>query len=272
MTLKIGASVSMMFRELPLLDRFAAAADAGFDGVEIQFIDEGDAIAMARAARAARMPVVLVNLPLDDVMGGGDGLSGVPGREAAFVAAAVRGLAAAGELGAAFVHIGPSRIPAASARADCLETYARNLDTALAIADRIGLDATLLVEQSNPTDFPRALFATIDEAAAMVRQVGSKRFGLLFDLYHAAMTGSDIAAAWAAHGALAPHVQFSDAPGRHEPGTGRVDIPAAIAAIRASGYAGWFGAEYRPTADTLDGLGWLAAWREQDRPIMGETL
>lgn len=272
MTLKIGASVSMMFRELPLLDRFAAAADAGFDGVEIQFIDEGDAVAMARAARAAHMPVVLVNLPLGDLMSGGDGLSGVPGREAAFVAAAVRGLAAAGELGAAFVHIGPSRIPATESRANCQAAYSRNIETALSIADRIGLDATLLVEQSNPTDFPGALFATIDDAAAMVRQVDSPRFGLLFDLYHVALTGGDIPDAWAAHGRLTPHVQFSDAPGRHEPGTGSIDIPAAIAAIRASGYAGWFGAEYRPVANTVDGLGWLAAWREQDRLTMGETI
>lgn len=269
MTLKIGASVSMMFRELPLLDRFAAAADAGFDGVEIQFIDEGDAIAMARAARAARMPVVLVNLPLGDMMTGGDGLSGIPGREAAFVAAAVRGLAAAAELGAAFVHIGPSRVPAAEPRSNCLAAYSRNIETALAIADSIGLDATLLVEQSNPTDFPGALFATVDEAAAMVRQIGAPRFGLLFDLYHVAMTGGDIAAAWAAHGDLAPHVQFSDAPGRHEPGTGNLDIFTAIAAIQASGYAGWFGAEYRPAADTVGGLDWLAAWRASDIQNIG---
>lgn len=272
MTLKIGASVSMMFRELPLLDRFAAAADAGFDGVEIQFIDEGAPADMARAAFAANMPVVLVNLPLGDLMTGGPGVSGVPGREAEFAAAAERGLAAAGELGAAFVHLGPSRVTSGAGRDACLATYARNVDTALAIADRIELGAALLVEPSNPTDFPGALFATVDEAAAIVRQTGAPRFGLLFDLYHVAMTDGDIAAAWAAHGDLAPHVQFSDAPGRHEPGTGKLAIFTAIAAIRASGYAGWFGAEYRPLADTIDGLGWLAEWRAQHSSRHGETV
>ncbi|WP_326914673.1 hydroxypyruvate isomerase family protein [Sphingopyxis chilensis] len=271
MTLKIGASVSMMFRERPLLDRFSAAADAGFDGVEIQFVEEGDPAEMARAARAANMPVVLINLPLGDLMTGGLGLSGIPGREAEFAAAAERGLAAAGELGAAFVHLGPSRMTPGTDRAECLATYARNVETALAIADRLELGAALLVEQSNPNDFPGALFATIGEAAAMVRQIGAPRFGLLFDLYHVAMTGDDIAAAWTAHGDVAPHVQFSDAPGRHEPGTGAVDILAAISAIRALGYAGWFGAEYRPAADTIDGLGWLAEWRAQHSSRYGET-
>lgn len=272
MSLKTGASVSMMFRELVLADRFRAAADAGFDGVEIQFIDEGDPVAIARAARAASIPVALINLPLGDLMTGGDGLSGVPGREIEFAAAAERGLAAAGELGATFVHIGPSRIPAGSARSDSLATYARNVDTALAIADRMGLQATLLIEQSNPTDFPGALFATIDEAAAMVRQVENPRFALLFDLYHVAMAGGDIAAAWGAYGNLSPHAQFSDAPGRHEPGTGRIDICAAIAAIHASGYRGWFGAEYRPAGTTIEGLGWLTEWRRQAPSTIGETV
>lgn len=269
MTRKIGASVSMMFRELALLDRFAAVADAGFDGVEIQLIDEGDPAAMARAARAAGMDVALINLPLGDLITGGNGLSGVAGREADFASAAERGLAAAAELGAAFVHIGPSRIPNGADRAACLETYCRNIDTALTIAERMDLGAVLLVEQSNPADFPGALFATIDEAAAMVRQIASPRFGLLFDLYHVAMTDGDIPASWAAHGDLAPHVQFSDAPGRHEPGTGTIDFTTAIATIRSSGYAGWFSAEYRPQADTRGGLGWLAAWRAWDQQGIG---
>src|SRR3546814_3685010 len=82
MTMKISASVSMMFRELPLLERFAAAARAGFDGVEIQVIDEGDPAEMAHAARAAGMPVVLMNLPLGYLFAVGPVLSGVPGRDA----------------------------------------------------------------------------------------------------------------------------------------------------------------------------------------------
>src|SRR3546814_9834063 len=98
----------------------------------------------------------------------------------------------------------------------------------------------------NRVEMPDALFASIDEAADMVRLIGSAGFGLLFDLYHVAMNGDDIARAWAAHGHIAPHVQFSDAPGRNEPGTGSIDFAAAFAGLRASGYGGWHGAEYRP--------------------------
>ncbi|APL95095.1 hydroxypyruvate isomerase [Sphingobium indicum B90A] len=261
MTMKISASVSMMFRELPLLERFAAAARAGFDGVEIQVIDEGDPAEMAQAARAAGMPVVLMNLPLGDLFAGGPGLSGVPGREAEFASAAERGLRAAREMDARFVHVGPSRIPPGHDREACLETYRRNAGQALALAGRLAPDAVLLVEPMNRVEMPDALFASIDEAADMVRLIGSAGFGLLFDLYHVAMNGDDIARAWAAHGHIAPHVQFSDAPGRNEPGTGSIDFAAAFAGLRASGYGGWHGAEYRPAGPTTAGLGWLAEMR-----------
>lgn len=264
MTLRISASMSMMFREWPLLDRFAAASDAEFDGFEIQQIDEGEPPAMARAARATGKPVVLVNLPLGDLMAGGPGLSGVPGREAAFGAEAERGLAAAGELGARFVHIGPSRIPPDSNREDCLASYRRNVEVALNHRDRLGLDAVLLVEQMNPVDMPEPLFGAIDDAADMVAAVGSERFRLLFDLYHIARTGEAIVPAWLRHGAISPHVQFSDAPGRTEPGTGTAGIVDAISAIRSSGYDGWLGAEYRPAGETMAGLGWLAAMRDAE--------
>lgn len=263
--MKISASVSMMFREVPLLDRFAAAADAGFDGVEVQVIDEGDPAEMAAAADAAGMPVVLINLPLGDLLTGGPGLSGVPGREAEFAAAAGRGLHAAGLLGARHVHIGPSRMPAGADRTTCLDTYLRNITHALRIVDRSGLELTLLIEPMNRAEMPDALFASINEAAEAVRLVGHPRVRLLFDLYHVAMNGEEVLPAWHAHGHLAAHVQFSDAPGRNEPGTGRIGIPEALANIRAAGYRGWFGAEYRPLGATASGLGWLEALRRQVR-------
>src|SRR3546814_9556859 len=165
MTMKISASVSMMFRELPLLERFAAAARAGFDGVEIQVIDEGDPAEMAQAARAAGMPVVLMNLPLGDLFAGGPGLSGVPGREAAFASAAERGLRAAREMDARFVHVGPSRIPPGHDREACLETYRRNAGQALAPAGRLAPDAVLLVEPMNSVEMLDALVASLSEAA-----------------------------------------------------------------------------------------------------------
>lgn len=261
--MRISTSVSMMFRELPLADRFQAAADAGFDGVEIQFIDEGAPQAMARAARAAGMPVVLINLPLGDLMAGGIGLSGVPGREAAFKAAAEAGLAAAGELGAEIVHLGPSRMPTDVNRAACMDVYLRNAAEALTIAERMGLDAMLVAEPMNRIEVPDALLVDVADAAEAVDRIAHERFGLLFDIYQIAMNGVDVERAWREHGGRARHVQFSDAPGRHEPGTGSIAIDSILDAIKASGYRGCYGAEYRPVASTVEGLGWLTALRQR---------
>jgi hydroxypyruvate isomerase len=261
MTRRFSTSISFMFRELPLLDRFAAAKAAGFDGVEIQVLGEGNPGQMAAAARAAGIQVVLVNVDLGDYLQGGPGLSGVPGQEATFRAAANQAFAAALRLGAAFVHLGPSRIPDGVSREQCLETYIDNARTALKLAK--GAPFQLLLEPMNPVDAPTGLFTDIDEAADMLRGALGSQIGLLFDLYHLTTAGTDPVAAAARHRDLIRHVQFSDAPGRHEPGTGTIDFPAAFAALKAAGYSGWFGAEYFPSRATVDTFGWMAEFQSQ---------
>jgi hydroxypyruvate isomerase len=117
---KFSASISFMFREHAVLDRFAAARDAGFAAVEIQVIDEGDPSQMAVAARAAGITVALINVPMGDYLAGGPGLSGVPGRESEFRHAALRAFDTAALLGAPVVHLGPSRVPEGASRQECL--------------------------------------------------------------------------------------------------------------------------------------------------------
>jgi hydroxypyruvate isomerase len=243
-----------MFRELALLERFAAAKEAGFEGVEIQVPGEGGARDMAAAARSVGIPVVLINVDLGDYLEGGFGLSGVPGREATFRAAADQAFAAALLLDAKFVHLGPSRIPVGVERQRCQDTYVANVERLLDTAK----DAPfrLLLEPMNPVDAPSGLFTDIDVAADLLRGTFASQVGLLFDLYHLAMAGTDIAAAAGRHRDLIGHVQFSDAPGRHEPGTGKIDFLAAFAALEAAGYDGGYGAEYFPTVPTLETLGW----------------
>ncbi len=252
---KFSTSISFMFRELPLLERFAAAKAAGFDAVEIQVLGEGNPGEMARAAKAADVQVVLVNVDLGDYPQGGPGLSGVPGQEATFRAAVNQAFAAALRLGAAFVHLGPSRIPDGVPRERCLETYIANAEAALKLAQ--GAPFQLLLEPMNPVDAPTALFTDVDVAAGVLRGALGPQMGLLFDLYHLTMSGADPVAAAARHRDLIRHVQFSDAPGRHEPGTGTIDFPANFAALEDAGYSGWFGAEYFPSRPTAETLGWL---------------
>lgn len=256
---RFTASISFMFREFPVADRFAAARDAGFAGVEIQVLDEAEPEILARAASKAGLPVHLVNVGMGDFLAGGLGLSGVPGRTGPFRVAAERAFAAAERLGARYVHLGPSRVP--SGEPACLDVWRANAAHCLEAAAGRGFD--LLLEPMNPVDAPTALFNDVDHAADLLRREFSGRIGLLFDLYHLAMAGTDLSAAANRYSDLIRHVQFSDAPGRHEPGTGKTDFRTAFAALETSGYAGPFGAEYFPSRPTLETLQWLGPLRQR---------
>jgi hydroxypyruvate isomerase len=248
-----------MFRERPILERLAAAREAGFNGVEIQVLEEAEPTALATAATAADIPVVLINVSVGDYREGGIGLSGVPGREAQFVRAAGHAFDAAARLDAKFVHLGPSRVPKGVSRDACCATWIANAEAALRMAEAAPF--TLLLEPMNPVDAPTVLYANIDEAAALLRTRLNSRIGLLFDLYHLAMAGDDPVQAALRHADLIRHVQFSDAPGRREPGTGRIDFAGAFAALENAGYAGGYGAEYFPDRPTAETLGWLADFK-----------
>lgn len=250
-----STSISLMFREHQLLDRFAAARDAGLFGVEIQTIDEGDPTSMAERARLAGVTVVLINVGMSDFGAGGPGLSGVPGRERAFRDAVARGLEAAQILDAAYLHLGPSRVPAGVAPEECLATYRGNIEAALELAR--GHRSVLLIEPLNTRDSPDVLLSSLDEAASLIHQIASPRLGLQFDIYHATMNGVDPREAFVQFLPLIRHIQFSDVPGRHEPGTGAVDFGRVFATIATSSYAGWVGAEYYPSKPTADTLGWI---------------
>ena len=250
----------MMFRELPILERFGAARAAGFQGVEIQAVEEGNPTAMASAARDAGVEVVLLNVDMGDLRTGGPGLSGVPGREAEFRAAFTRTLDASLILGANRIHLGPSRVPPGTSRAECLAVYRANLTWA--VEQAAGHPATLLIEPLNVVESPTILLGDLAEAVQLIQECGSDRVGLQFDIYHAAMNGIDIRQAFQHHLASIRHIQFADAPGRHEPGTGQIDFPATLVDITASPYAGWAGAEYVPATTTAASFAWRHTLQE----------
>lgn len=252
-----------MFREQSVLDRFAAAKRAGFSGVEIQFLAEGNLKDMAAAARNAGVKVVLVNVGMGDYSTGGVGLSGVPGLEAVFLEETDKALDAAQLMGAQFVHLGPSRIPEGVTREACLETYCANIDAALVLQAKRQSDVELLIEPMNRVEAPTALINDIDVGAELLRKRYRGRVGLQFDIYHVAMNGHDVLDRYRAHLDLVRHVQFSDLPGRREPGAGTLDFPALFAGFQQLGYSGWFGAEYLPQRQTTETLGWFDRYRSQ---------
>jgi hydroxypyruvate isomerase len=248
-----SSSVSLMWAELPVPERFAAARAAGFEAVEIQFFEEVSPVAAA-AARAAEMPVLLLNVPMGDFRTGGSGLSGVPGRVGAFREAFLAAADTAAMLGAKILHLGASRIPGGVDREQCLESYRANLRFAVEHGARSG--ATLVIEPLNRVENPTILLASLDDAAELIGQVGGG-LGIQYDLYHATLNGVDLAATFDKHRRLIRHLQFADAPGRHEPGTGSIDFLTFLGHLKARGYDGYLGAEYfpsRPTAETVDWL------------------
>lgn len=250
---RFAANLTFLFTELPFLERFGAAKEAGFDAVEVLFPYDFAAQEMRARLVEHDLTFVLQNTPPPNWAGGERGFAAVPGAEERFRSDFDRCLRFAGVLKPAHIHVMAGRAQGAVARA----TYLKNLRWACARAPR----ASLTIEPINTGDMPGYFLNDFALAAEILDEVGAPNLGLQFDIYHAQMITEDAAATWAEHGARAVHVQMAGAPGRHEPAGGAVDWPAMFAALDTSGYRGWVSAEYTPETTTAEGLGWLAAAR-----------
>ena len=255
---RLTASVSFMFREWPLEERFAHALEAGFDGVEVQQFEGVSAADIAASAQDAGAHVELVNVPSGDYAEGGPGLASLAPRQAEFRRALESALSLATALSVPYIHLGPCRVPADSDRAQCMAVYLSNVEYALTRTQAVG--AALLVEAMNRADAPNALLPDLATAMTVLKRFPD-HLGLLFDVYHVTMNGDDPVEAYGRVRDRVRHVQFSDAPGRHEPGTGGIDFERVFAGLVSLGYVGAFGAEYLPSTTTAASLRWLPAAR-----------
>ena len=249
--LKFSANISVLFRELPLLERFAAARESGFGAVEIQVPYEAPAAALAAAAQAAGIPVVLINAPMGPDRS--PGMACRPEHRALFRAELDRAVEYATTLAVPCVNVLAGRA-AADERADCLAQLSENL--ALAATALAAAGARVLLEPINALDVPDYCVPSFELAARILASLEG-RAGMQFDIYHAARLGLAPEAAFEQHAHLVTHVQFADAPGRHEPGNGTLPFEHIFGAIERSGYRGWLGAEYHPSGATVASLGWL---------------
>ena len=255
---RFSINVSFMLHEHAFLDRFAAAADLGFAGVDIQFPYDHPPEAIAQRARAAGLEVVLINLPAGDVAAGELGIAALPGREAEFRAGIDRALDYCRALGAARVNVLAGRVPEDADPAACRAVLIDNLRLAAEAFARE--DITVMVEPANGRDNPGFLIQTTEDALEAIDRAGAGNLRLQFDLYHRQVMQGDLIPALERHLPRIAHVQFADTPGRHEPGTGEINFAAVFAALDTLGYSGWVGAEYRPTGTTAESLAWFAPW------------
>ncbi|MCE8033614.1 hydroxypyruvate isomerase family protein [Billgrantia tianxiuensis] len=255
--IRLAANLSMLFTEHDFLDRFQAAADAGFRGVEYLFPYAHAPEALASALRESGVEQVLFNMPPGDWQAGERGLASLPGREAEFRDGVIEALRYAEALGCPRLHAMAGRLPE-SADSDTLAahraTYVENLRFAAAEAARLGRE--VLIEPINTRDMPGYFLSRQDQAMAVLEEVGADNLRLQFDFYHCQIMEGDLIRHLERQFSAIAHVQIAGVPERHEPNVGEVHYPAIFAQLERLGYAGWVGCEYRPAAGTREGLSW----------------
>jgi len=257
--MRIAANLSLLFTEHPMLERVAAAAAAGFDGVEVQFPYETPAVAFKEALDGAAMPLVLINLPAGDLMSGGAGLASVPSRQEQFDVALQQALDYAAVVRPLCVNVLPGRLADGVSRDEALDVLVGNLRKAAEAFQALGV--RVLFEAINPLDMPGFLINTPEHLESVLDRVGHPNCLAQFDLYHMARQGQDICAGIERLAGRIGHVQFADCPGRGEPGSGSLDFVAVLRCLDECQQDIWLGAEYMPQGQTEDSLGWLGDWR-----------
>jgi len=257
---RFSANISTLFTEHALPDRFAAAADAGFAAVEIQFPYDHPPERLAKLRETAGVEVALFNIPAGDMPAGERGIACLPGREQDFRQGVAKAAEYAQALDCKRVNVLAgllSSLPTGELdRETALDVLAGNLAFAGEAMAELGV--TVLSEAVNDTTMPGFLVNRTSEALAAIKRAGHENLAIQADIFHMAMMGEDIVAALQAAAPQLGHIQFADAPGRHQPGTGALDFETIFAAVDGIGYDGWLGAEYKPSGKTGESLGWLA--------------
>jgi len=252
---KFAANLTMLFNELPFLDRFAAAREAGFSGVEFLFPYEHPASEIAARLADNGLTQVLHNLPAGDWGAGERGIAILPERKKEFREGVDRAVAYARELSCRQLNCLVGIVPEGSDGRLLHHTLVDNLAYAAGELAREGI--RLLVEPVNTRDIPGFYLNRTDQALALIEAVGSDNLHLQYDIYHMQVMEGDLARTIERNLPRIAHVQLADNPGRHEPGTGEINYPFLFRHLDAIGYDGWVGCEYKPATDTVAGLGWL---------------
>jgi hydroxypyruvate isomerase len=252
---KFAANLSMLFTEIPFLQRFKAAADAGFKAVEFLFPYDFSKEEVAAALKDNGLALALHNLPAGDWAAGERGIACHPDRVQDFRDGVEKAIDYARALNCPQVNclsgIRPDDVSAEKARGVLIDNL-RYAAEKLA-AEKIGL----LLEPVNSRDIPGFFVDRPSFGFALLDAAGTKNLKLQYDIYHAQVMEGDLANTMAREFALIGHIQLADNPGRNEPGTGEINYPFLFRRLDELGYSGWIGCEYKPKTTTLEGLSWV---------------
>lgn len=252
---KFAANLSMLFTEEDFLDRFQAAASAGFRGVEYLFPYDFPAVEIKKRLDEHGLTQVLHNLPAGDWAAGERGIACHPDRVDEFRAGVAKAIDYATVLDCKLLNCLAGIKPQGVSEEQARQTLVGNLRFAAEKLKAAGI--LLLAEPINTRDIPGFFLNRTEQALALFDEVGSDNLQLQYDIYHMQIMEGDLAPTIETHLSRIGHVQLADNPGRHEPGTGEINYPFLFAHLDRLGYQGWIGCEYKPAATTLEGLGWL---------------
>lgn len=255
---KLAANLTMMFSEVPFLDRFERAAGAGFKAVEFQFPYDHSPNDIAARLKDNNLQLVLFNMPPGDWDSGDRGMASIPGREAEFMTAVDNSLQYAKAMGCHQIHMMAGIPPVGVSDALASDTYLRNLEIAAATCRSEGVN--VLIEPLNQTDMPGYFLNRQQQAIDLIASVEEANVGLQMDLYHCLMTEGNPARLLRDNFSHISHIQIAGVPGRHEPDVGEMKYTDLIALIDELGYGGFIGCEYFPAGETTAGLGWASSY------------
>ena len=254
---KFAANLTMLWNELDFIDRFGAAAKAGFRAVEFLFPYPYPKEQLAEQLAAHKLTQALHNLPAGDWAKGERGIACLPNRVGEFQDGVARAIDYAKALGCKQVNclagIAPAGVDVEKVRA----TFVANLRFAADELAKTGI--RLLIEPINTYDIPGFFLSRTKQALDIIQDTGSANLWLQYDIYHMQRMEGELAATIQANLARIAHLQLADNPGRHEPGTGEINYRFLFGFLDAIGYYGWIGCEYKPKETTDGGLGWRAA-------------
>jgi len=255
---KFAANLTMLFNEVDFMDRFDAAAKAGFKGVEYLFPYAYDKNQLADKLKTLKLTQVLHNLPAGDWGKGERGIACLPDRVGEFQDGVGKAIEYATALGCKQLNCLAGIAPTAVATDKIHATFVANLKFA---ADKLkAAGIRLLIEPINTFDIPGFFLSHTNQALAILGEVGSDNLYLQYDIYHMQRMEGELAATMQKHLARISHIQLADNPGRNEPGTGEINYTFLFKHLDQIGYKGWIGCEYKPAATTVAGLGWAASY------------
>lgn len=252
---RFAANLSMMYTEVPFLERFGACAADGFRAVEFLFPYEHPAQVIRDELDRHGLQQVLFNAPPGSFEAGERGIAGLPGRRDEFQQGIAQAIEYAKVLGCPRVHVMAGLLKRESEFTAQRELYVDNLGWAARKLGDAGL--TMLIEPINTRDIPGYLLNTQADAHAIVERIGASNLKVQMDLYHCQIVEGDVAMKIRKHLSGVGHIQIAGVPQRHEPDIGELNYPYLFELLDELGYGGWIGCEYRPKGRTSDGLGWL---------------